>query len=156
MIVLGMYSSSDIRITQTYHLQAPVSLIWQHLTDAQNVPVWINQFKVQDCENDTNDCIICYSDYPSKNVVFKIFKIEENKSLQLQLNKNRLNPYINYYSMNVYLKSLRDGTTEINCELNYHLDNIFAKIINKLYFESHQKNLMEKNLKSLHNYFEKV
>lgn len=156
VIVLGFYSSSEIRVTQTHHLQAPISLIWQHITDAEKTPEWIKQIPVQYCKKDTNDNIICYSDSSQKNMVFTIIKTEENKSFQLVLNKNRYNPYINYYSMNVHMKSLRDGTTEIDCELNYHLDSIIAKIVNKLYFEGHQKNLMDKNFESLHKYFEKV
>lgn len=156
LIFLGINSSSEIQVAQTHYLQAPVSLIWQYVIDTDKNSKWIKQFPIQYCESDTNDNIICYADKSKKNMVFIIYKTEENKSLELVLNKNRYNPYINYYSMNIYLKSLRDGTTEINFELKYNLTSLLAKVVNKLYFEGQQKNLMEQNFESLHKHFEKV
>ena len=156
LIVLGINSPSEIQVSQTHQLQAPISLIWQYVIDTDKNPEWIKQFPIQYCENDSNDNIICYSDNTKKYIVFTIYKIEEYKSLQLVLNKDRYNPYINYYSMNIYMKTLRDGTTEINCELKYNLSSLLAKVVNKLYFEGHQKSLMEQNFDFLHKHFEKV
>lgn len=156
LIFLGINSSSEIQVSQTHHLQAPISLIWQYIIDADKNSQWINQFPIQYCETDTNDNIVCYTDNSKQDIVFMIYKTEEDKSIELVLNRNRYNPYINYYSMNVYLKSLRDGTTEINFELKYNLTSLLAKVVNKLYFEGHQKSLMEKNYESLRRHFEKV
>jgi len=126
------------------------------MTDAEKCQDWINQLPVQYCEGDTNGLITCFENKSKENLVFIISKIEENKSLRLKLNKNRNNLYIKNYVMEIHLKPLRDGTTEINCELNYQLNSYIAKIINKLYFEGHQKSLMDQNMDSLHKYFEKV
>ena len=153
LIILGIYSSPDIRITQTHQLQAPLALIWQHITDEGKSGDWINQIPIRHCESDSNGTIICYTDDSSNDVISTIHKNEENRSLDLKLEKAWNNPYIFDYYMNVHLKSLRDGTTEINCTVNYQLKNIMAKVVNKLYFEGHQKSLMDQNLESLHKYF---
>ena len=156
LIILGINSSSEVQISQTHHLQVPLSLIWQYITDAEKIPAWINQMPVNYCESDTFGLITCFENNSNEKNVFTISKIEEKKSLNLILNKNRNNPYIKNYVMEINLKLLRDGTTEINCELRYSLNNYFSKIINKLYFEGYQISLLNKNMESLHTYFEKV
>jgi hypothetical protein len=156
LIILGIYSSPDIQITQTHQLQAPTASIWQHITDDQKNCDWINQIPIQYCESDSNGIIVCYMENSSKNIISTILKDEENRSLKLKLDKTWDNPYIVDYTMNVHLKTLRDGTTEINCTVQYHLNNIIAKVANKLYFEGQQKNLLNQNLQSIYKYFEKV
>lgn len=156
LIILGISSSSEITITQTHHLQVPLSLVWKYMTDPDKCSEWITQFQVQLCNGDTNGVITCYEDEFKLNKLFTISKIEEHKSIQLKLAKSRSNPYIKNYLMKVHLKHLRDGSTEINCELKYQLTSYIAKFINKLYFEGYQKSLLDQNMISLHKYFEKV
>ena len=153
---MGIYSTPDIKITQTHHLQAPTTLIWQYIATEANSSNWINQIPIQYSISDTNGIISCYTDKSSKNKISTILKDEDNRHLDLILEKQWFNPYISDYNLNVKLKSLRDGTTEINCTLHYNLKNVMAKVVNKLYFEGHQRSLMEQNLESLYKYFEKV
>lgn len=156
LIILGNYSPPDINIPQTYYLHAPTALIWQHITDETQSRNWINQIPVQRTECDSGGVINCYIDNSSIDKIFTIHKDDTNRSLDLKLEKTWFNPYICDYRLRIKLKSLRDGTTEINCVLQYHLKNIMAKIVNKIYFEGYQKNLLEKNKESLQKYFEKV
>ena len=153
LIILGFYSVSDIQLSHTQYLPAPTTLIWQHITNEEKLSNWIYQVPIQDCVSDTNNIIICYSDNNKKNKISTIHRDIENKSINLVLDEKWHNPFIYDYSLMVHLKSLRDGTTEINCTLHYRLKNIMARVINKLYFEGYQKKLIEKNVKSLQKHF---
>jgi len=153
LVILGFYSLSEIQISQTQYLQAPTTLIWQHITNEEKFGDWIFQLPIQDCVVDTNNIIICYSDTVHKNKIFTIQKDLESKSINFTLDEKWHNPFIYDYSLMIHLKSLRDGTTEINCTLQYRLKNIMARVINKLYFEGYQKNLMEKNVEFLQKHF---
>ena len=156
LIILGFYSSQDIQISQTHHLQAPMPLIWQHITQEDKFSNWIKLIHIQYCVSDTNNIITCFADNIEKIKISSGSKFQEGHSLHMKLEESWHNPYIKNYSLTVHLKSLRDGTTEINYNLQYHLKSIMAKVLNKIYYEGYQKNLIEKNVQSLQKNFGRV
>lgn len=126
------------------------------MIDETNVDKWLGQFPIKNTEIDNNGIITCYADIGAKKKITTIIPNEDNRSLLLLLEKSWFNPYINDYAMDIKLKSLRDGTTEINCIVKYELKSLVAKIFNKLYYEGRQKDYIEGNQDALHKYFEKV
>jgi len=156
LIILGNYSSQDIQISQTHHLQAPMPLIWQHITNEEKISDWIKLIPIQYCVSDTNNVITCFADNNEKIKISTGLKFQERNSINMILEETWHNPYIKDYSLKVHLKSLRDGTTEINFKLQYHLKSIMAKVLNKLYYEGYQKSLIDKNVESLQKHFGRV
>jgi hypothetical protein len=154
--VLGLYSASVVQLVHTDHLRAPASLIWQYISEEDNLNEWMNLVPINSCENDSSGKIICFGDQKKSKIISTIVKDEKNRSLTLILDESLYNPEIGDYVFNLNLKTLRDGTTEINYKLNYKLNSLVAKVVNKLYFEGNQRNLLEKNFEYLHKYFEQV
>ena len=156
VFVLGFYSSDQITVSQTDHFRAPGALIWQYISEESNFNEWINQFPITGCKIDLNNEIICFTDSSFTEKICTIQVEEEMRHVKLILDDRYNNPGISDYVFNINLKLLRDGTTEINCKVQYQLNSLVARVANKLYFEGNQKNILVKNLEYLHTYFEKV
>jgi hypothetical protein len=154
--VLGIYTSPQVTVSQTEHLRAPGTLIWQYVSEESNFSKWINQFPISNCKGDSGKVIICYRDSSFSKRVCSVQIEEDKRIVQLILDESYNNPGIKDYVLKINLKSLRDGTTEINCKVQYRLNSLAARVANKLYFEGNQKNLLVKNMDYLHTYFEKV
>lgn len=159
IVILGIYSPSQITIQQTQHVLAPHSQVWQLITDAEKTSMWFEHIKSVTSVKDndiSNNLQFRYHlkshDYLDLNI--KKFKL--NDSLLFELSGHKNNPMIHNYNIEVKLKPLRDGTTEINCKINYDINSFTAKIVNRIYFESSQKEMLDNTLYALKKYLEKV
>ncbi len=159
LIFLGLYSHSSIEIENTCHLHVPHSQVWQLLTDGEKITYWTDKIKYVKFENRNEvtkgsqfKLYLESKDYIS----LQIRDFKENSLIVYDLLLNQKNPVINDYNITIGLKSLRDGSTEVNCKINYYIKNFSGKIANKLYFEENQSNILKQHMDLFRKYLEKV
>jgi len=155
LIFWGVYSPSLINIEQTQHFAAPNTTIWQLITNPEKTSRWLD---ITENANFIilNDSVFQFYEDTIKVNTFIICELKENEFFRLKYNKSHDTPLINNYNLGVQVKSLRDKTTEINCQITYNLSSITGKIANIFYFEGQQRNLLQQGLGSLKKYLEKM
>jgi len=155
LIILGIYAPSEVIIEQTQLIAAPQSLVWEVVTNPDKAKLWFIPLQESSLKKDTDSLLFFYPDSINKTSI-SIAEINEHEFIKLSLGKNYKNPVIQNLNIAIILKSLRDGSTEVNSQITYEIKNFSGRIVNKLYFERTQQDLLQKSLNSLKNHLEKI
>jgi uncharacterized protein YndB with AHSA1/START domain len=162
LVVVGILAPKNTYFTKTQIIKGPISVVWRHLTDVENYPIWqmsVRKVVLKDGLNPGEGKVLQFymTDYDS--TIYheaEITKVEDDKSFTFARTSSTVSPLLREYQTSYSLKRLLDGTTEISVTTSYNTVGFITKIYNQIYLRGQLGSRAERNLAMLRDSIEKM
>jgi uncharacterized membrane protein len=162
LIFIGLVAEPETQISCTEIINSPVTIVWQILTNPDQMPDWYDHAYRVELEGKNSiekDAVLNLYFSRSRDSNFNKIKVENfviEKHLSLKKIGEGSTNLLKDYKQDFKLKSLLDGTTEVTCQISYRPATFFTRIFNKLLLQKELDNQCSDMLSKLKLVIEKV
>jgi uncharacterized membrane protein len=161
LVGVGLFSSPETRFTLNENIESPVTVVWRTLLDTDHIPGWIsNSTKVEVTHMSQlklNAEITYFVPAANNEVIYKerlVNFIPDKRITFRDIHAGKI-PLQKNYIRDYQLKSLLDGSTEINATIQYTCNGIIPRILDRLYLRAANMATFREQLKYIKRHIEK-
>jgi|GEM_PF-4158369 len=156
LLILGVLSASDSNVRVSGIVEAPQAVILKVLLDIENHNQWWTVIEEQEYTPETNSRRVIYS-LGSRKVIMqeKIQYLPTENTLLFKQNDPIPRAHIQNWLMEISLRDLADGNTEIIWQIHYQVKPIFVKVLNGVFLKPMLNSMIRKNIQSLKTFIER-
>lgn len=156
LLILGVLSASDSNVRVSGIIEAPKAVVMKVLLDIENHQQWWKTIKGQEYFPETNRRNVTYI-LDSRKIIVpeKIQYLPSENTLIFRQNDPIPRAHIQNWMMELSLRELADGNTEIIWQIHYQIKPIFVKVINRLFLKPNLRAMIRQNIQSLKTFIER-
>ena len=161
LLTIGISFETESEIQHAVIINQPTSLVWRKLIAMEGWEEWRGEIKHLENRNTGKiqiaSAFICYpSDDLAESFEEEITSLVDNRKIEIIRKTKTGQSVLLNYRTEFLLKSLKDGTTEVNWISRYRSATIMGRLYNFLYFNRYQHSMMNHDLNKLKEIMERV
>jgi len=156
LLILGVLSASDSNVRVSGIVEAPLAVVLKALLDIENHEQWWKAIAEQEYTPETNARRVIYI-IGSRKIILqeKIQYLPAENTLLFKQNDPIPRAHIQNWLMEINLRDLADGNTEIIWQIRYQVKPIFVKVLNGVFLKPMLNSMIRKNIQSLKTFIER-